>query len=49
MKKIYVSFLLDLIVFDEMDTIRTSGFVGATVTEDFTETGANFNDYFGEG
>lgn len=48
MKKIYVSLSLEVIAFDETDAIRTSG-VGATVSGAFTETDADFNNYFGEG
>ena len=46
MKKIYVSILLNVVTFNETDVIRTSG---AKVADGFTETGVDFDSYFGEG
>ena len=48
MKKNYVTFLLDMVTFDQEDVIRTSG-AGATLAPSFNEAekGESFSDLFG--
>lgn len=45
MKKTYVAIVLDLVVFDKEDVIRTSG--NNPFTNGFTETEVDFDSYFG--
>ena len=45
MKKNYVSFLLDMIMFEEEDVIRTSGATLAPTFDD-AEVGETFTDLF---